>query len=84
MIVWSSLPFDSELFLQANARLMRQGRSEGFRYIHSLPVARSSRKIHIAGQENRSCTRVYRHDQVICDPKYARNARKSVVFVKNV
>jgi SNF2 family DNA or RNA helicase len=35
MIVWSSLPFDSELFLQANARLMRQGQKRGVQ-IHSF------------------------------------------------
>ncbi|HAS72613.1 MAG TPA: hypothetical protein DCS67_00540 [Clostridiales bacterium UBA8960] len=35
LMVWSSLPFDSELFLQANARLMRQGQKRGVQ-IHSF------------------------------------------------
>ena len=35
IMVWSSLPFDSELFLQANARLMRQGQKRGVQ-IHSF------------------------------------------------
>ena len=35
LMVWSSLPFDSELFLQANARLTRQGQKRGVQ-IHSF------------------------------------------------
>lgn len=35
LIVWSSLPFDIELWSQANARLMRQGQNRGVQ-IHSF------------------------------------------------
>lgn len=35
LIVWSSLPFDIELWSQANARLMRQGQKRGIQ-IHSF------------------------------------------------
>lgn len=35
IMVWSSLPFDLELFLQANARLARQGQKRGVQ-IHSF------------------------------------------------
>lgn len=38
MLVWSSLPFDVELFLQANARLIRQGQRRCVQ-IHSFMAA---------------------------------------------